>query len=272
MEIVVREAEAVVAGAQRPVPVFVLRADSGVQFHDPVAGKRLQVAPGQAHRPVGMVDLDEVRVLPEAVQLELHLGGQQWKERVEMDHPVAPEHQLMELEGAVALLVHIDLEGGVEGMAGDLVVVGEGDDVVPEPFILGIRLVRPQLALVRREGTLDPGVGVEVRPFPAVRRVQVPVRVEDVRPAERARFAEVVDGADGGDEDPEEKQNQDGIDNLEQDVTHPAQDMTFVCGVLSHANLSGTNRRMHRHPNSFRRRPSSLSAPRAFPVLPLSRT
>ena len=189
-----------------------------------------------------------------------------------MDHPVAPEHQLVELEGAVALLVHIDLEGGIERMGGDFVVVGEGDDVVPETCILRIRLIRPLLALIRRERALDTGMGVEVRPFPAVRRIQVPVGIEDVRAAERPRLTEVVDGADGGDKDRQEEQNQYGIDNLEQDATHPAQDMTFVCSVFPHANLSGTNRRMRRHPNSFRRRLSFPSARQASPVLPLSRT
>ena len=189
-----------------------------------------------------------------------------------MDHPVAPEHQLVELEGAVALLVHIDLEGGIERMGGDFVVVGEGDDVVSEAFVLGEGFVRPFLTLIRREGALDTGMGMEIRPFPTVSRIQVPVRIEDIRAAERLRFTEVINGADGGDEDRQEEQNQDGIDNLEQDATHPAQDMTFVCAVFFHANLSGTDRRMRRHPNSFRRRRSSPSAPPAFPALPPSRT
>ena len=33
MEVVVRHAETVVAGAERPVPVLVFRADAGIQFH-----------------------------------------------------------------------------------------------------------------------------------------------------------------------------------------------------------------------------------------------
>ena len=268
MEVVVRKAEAVVTGAQSPVPVFVLRADPGVQFHELVTGECLQVAPGQAYRPVRMVDLDEVRAFPEAVQFKLHLGGEQRKERVVMDHPVAAEYQFVELERAVALLVHIDLQGGVERMPGDLVVIGEGDDVVPEAGVLRIRFVRPEFALVRREGALHAGMGVEIRPLPAIRRIQVPVRIEDVRSAEGLRLPEVINGADGGDEDSQKEQNPCGIDNLEQDATHPAQDMTFVCAALSHAILSGTNRRMRTHPNSFRRRPSSPSARRAFPALP----
>ena len=204
MEVVVRQAEAVVAGAQRPVPVLILRADAGVQLHQFVTGERLQMTAEHTHRPVGMVDLDEIRAPPEPVQLELLLGGQQRQERVIMDHVVASEHELVELEGAVALLVDIDLERGVERMDRELVVVGEGDDVVPEFLVLRERLVRPFLALVRRERALDAGMGVEIGPFPAVSRVQAAVRVEDVRPAERLRGAEVVNGADGSNQDGQE--------------------------------------------------------------------
>ena len=261
VQVVIRHAETVVAGAQGPVPVLVFRTDVGVQLDQSITGKLLHVVPGHAPGPVRVVDLHDVGPVRKAVQLELLLGGQERDQGIEVLHPAAPEHQLVELVGAVALLVHIDLEGGVEGMDGDLVVVGEGDNVVVQLLVGVIHFLRPGLALVGREGTLHPRMGMEARPFPAVRRVQVPVRIEDVRTAERMRLAEVVDGADGGGEHRQKEQNHDRIDNLEQDAAHPAQDMSFVCALIFHANLSGTTRTRRRRRSSFRRRRTSPSAP-----------
>ena len=131
---------------------------------------------------------------------------------------LATEHQFMELEGTVTLFVHIDLEGGVERMGGDLVVVGEGHDVVTEFFVGVIGRIRPLFALVRREGALHPSMGVEIRPLPSGCGIQVAIGIEDVRTAERPGLAKTVDGAQLGCEHPHHQQQQQDADPFHQHV------------------------------------------------------
>ena len=64
---------------------------------------------------------------------------------------------------------------------------------------------------------------VKAGPFPAVRRVQVAIGVENVRTAEGLRFPEPVNGAHAGRENAQEQQEQEGNDNHEQAPQEPAQ-------------------------------------------------
>jgi hypothetical protein len=134
----------------------------------------------------------------------------------------------MEFERAVTLLVHIDLEGGVGGMDGEFVVIGEGDDVIAELLVLRQCLIRPLLTFVHRERPFDTGMGMEIGPLPAVSGIQTAVGVEDVRTAERVWVTEVVNGTETGPQDCQNQQKGGGKDNLEQDMMYPAQDMTLV--------------------------------------------
>lgn len=202
VQVVVGQSEAVVSGGERPVPILVFGALAAVELHDSVAAEALHEFFRGARRPQGVVELDEVRLPAEQIQLELLLGGEERDQVIEAVHLVASEYQLVVFEEVDAVFVDIDLQRGVVGMAGQLVVVREGDDVVPQLPVGCIGLGRPVRALVQKP--LYARMGVEVGPFPAVGRVaSTPslVRIEDVGPAERFRFGEVVYGAYAGRED-----------------------------------------------------------------------
>lgn len=207
MEVVVGQSETVVPGTEGPVPVLVLLALAAVEFHDPVAAEFPHVVLRRADRPQGMVHLDEVGLLAQQVQLELFLRGEERDEVIEEVHVAAPEHQFVVFEQVIAVLVDIDLQQRVVRMHSQLVVVREGHDVVTEFTVGRIGFVGPMLALV--QDTLYTGVGMEVCPLPAKSRITaVPIGVEDVWPAERLWFTEIVDGTHTGDED-RQKGNQD---------------------------------------------------------------
>ena len=192
MEVVTSQAKTVMAGRERPVPVFVFGAHVRIQLHDLVTGKFFYLLPRKADGAVRMVNLDKVRILPQAVQLELLLGGQERKERVPVPYRRAAEHQFVELEGAVALLIHIHLQGGVVGMFCELVVIGKGDNIVAQAAVYRVCIGGVIGALVHRPGTVHPGMRMEVGPFPAQRAVQGGIGVKDVRSAERPGRAEIV--------------------------------------------------------------------------------
>ena len=182
------------AGRERPVPVFVFRADVRIQLHNLVAGKFFYLLPREANSAVRMVDLNEVRILPQAVQFILLLGGQEGKEGVIVLYGRAAEHQFVELEGAVALLIHIHLQGGVVGMFCELVVIGKGDDIVAQAAVYRVCIGGVIGAFVHRPGTVHPGMRMEVGPFPAQRAVQRSIGVEDIRAAERPGRAKMIYG------------------------------------------------------------------------------
>lgn len=216
MEVVVGQSETVVPGTEGPVPVLVLLALAAVEFHDPVAAEFPHVVLRRADRPQGMVHLDEVGLLAQQVQLELFLRGKERDEVVEEVHVAAPEHQFVVFEQVVAVLVDIDLQQRVVRMHGQLIVVREGHDVVAEFAVGRIGFVGPVCAFV--QDALHPGVGMEVGPFPAERRISaVPIGVEDVRSAERPRFGKIVDGAHAGDEDRQKGDQDQCCQGLEHD-------------------------------------------------------
>ena len=254
VQVVVRNAVAVMPGAERPVPVFVLRADVGIQLGELVAGEFRHVVLRHPHGPVGMVDLHDVRPVGQSVQFELFLARQERQQRVPVLHPVASEHQLVELERTVALFIDIDLERGIERMRRNLVVIGKGDDVVSQLPVGVIHFLRPGLALVGREGPFHPRMRMQARPFPTEGRVQVPVRIVDIIAGKRRRSPEVINGAHPRNQDRQEQQDEDTDENL------------------LHIIPSRTGNKMCRRRNNSHRTASSPSARPAFPALPASHT
>lgn len=194
MQVVVGQAEAVVSGAESPVPIFVFGTLSAVELHDPVAPELLHELFRCACRPQGVVHLDEIGVLSEHVQLELFLGSEKRDQMVETVYLAASEYQLMVLEQIDTVFVDIDLQRGGVRMLGQLVVIRECYDVISEFPVGFIGLGRPILAFV--QDTFYACMGVEIGPFPAKCRVipQPAVRVEDVRPAEWSGLAEIIYG------------------------------------------------------------------------------
>ena len=130
------------------------------------------------------------------------LGGEERDQVVEAVHLVASEYQLVVFEEVDAVFVDIDLQRGVVGMAGQPVVVREGDDVVPQ---LPCRPRRSRLASTRTRSEAPlRAYGCGSWPFSSGRASRIDpslVRIEDVGTAERFRFGKVVYGAYVGRED-----------------------------------------------------------------------
>ena len=134
-----------------------------------------------ADGPVWMVYLYEVAFRPKIIQLQLLLGCQEGQQRVKIIDSVASKYQFMEFEGTPAMLVYIHLKGCVKGVSCELIVVGEGNDIVAKLFQDFISLTRPQFTLIGREWAFHPCMAVEQRPFPAFGSVQIAVWIENVR-------------------------------------------------------------------------------------------
>ena len=190
----------------------------GIQLHDLVAGEFLHVCFCEAQGAVRVIELDKVRALAQVIQFKLHLGGEDGQQRVPVDDFSAAKHQLMEFEGAVTLFVHVHLQGLVKGVHGELVVVGEGYYIVAQAFIYVVRLLGPGFGLVERERALDPCVGVEVGPLPALDGIQGAVGVVDVGAAEGPGFPEAVDGAYAGDQQGHQQEQRHGGHRHVQDM------------------------------------------------------
>ena len=103
---------------------------------------------------------------------------------------VRAEYELVILTHSVSVFIDVDLEGRVVWMGGELVVVGEGEDSISEFHIVAVDRVRPLRTFVQR--SIDSGVSVEVGSCPTDVPVDVCIRVEYVRPAERCRIFEIV--------------------------------------------------------------------------------
>ena len=153
-----------------------------------------------------MVDLDQVGIGAQPVQLELLLGGQHGQQRVPVLDSRTAEHQFVELVRAVSLFIDIHLQGAVEGMICNLVVVGESHDVVAQGTQHGIRIGGRVRAFVQGPGAVHTGVGMEQGPFPALATVQRLVRVEDVGAAECLWHPEGIHRADAGDQHQQQDQ------------------------------------------------------------------
>ena len=213
VEVVVGQAEAVVTGAQRPVPVFVLGARTAVQFHDLVARKFLEMLLAGTYGSIRVVHLDKVRAASQVVQLELFLRGEQGNQVIEVDDLFAAEDQLVVFKQVVAVLIDVHLEGGVVRMHRELVVVGEGDDIVVELLQIVIDFAGPEFALVQR--AFHTRVTMKEGAFPAIRRIQFPVGIEDVRPLEGSGRAETVNGGYTGHTDHEQEDDKGQAQRLE---------------------------------------------------------
>jgi len=137
-----------------------------------------------------MVQLYQVTVPAQKVQLELLLKREHGQKMVETVHPVASEYEFVIFEKIVSVLIYIDLKRRVKGMDGQFVMVGECDDVISE-LRKGVIYLR-RIVFTFIEDAVDTGVGVEIRPFPAMGRIEVTIRIKDVRSLERDRIIKCI--------------------------------------------------------------------------------
>jgi len=117
-------------GAEALVPVDEFRVVAALSLYETVAGEILEGTGRREERAVGMIHHYEVCVAAKIIVLPLLLGDQKGKDMVKQMHATGIEHKLVELGDAVSVLVDIYLLGAVHGMLCELVMIGEGYDVV----------------------------------------------------------------------------------------------------------------------------------------------
>ena len=195
-----------------------------------------------------MVYLDEVGAFSKIVQFPLLLRCQKGEKWVPVNHLLASEYQFVEFEGAVALLIHVHLQGGIEGVFRDVVVVGEGYDIVAQFFQGFIGFFRPVFAFV--QGAFYFRVAVEQRPLPAVLLPEISIGIEDVRAFEGLALTEVIDGAQAGCENQQNCGQKDAGRYLPQEFLNH-----FPAGNCRHSSGNGSRLRGRGRRWSSSRRP-----------------
>ena len=193
-----------------------------------------------------MIDLNEVRACTQIVQLKLLLRCQQWQQHIPMDDLLAAKHQLMEFEGAIAVLIDIDLQCGVEGMCGQLIVIREGDNVVAQFLQCLERLASRIFTLVPWQRSFHLGMCVKQCPLPTdgysvcrhsrADAIQRTIGVEDVRSFKRCRITEIVDRADSCYQYSQQDYKQQRRHDLEQKADHFVGYSLYAIQIL-HSNL-----------------------------------
>ena len=181
------------SGTEGPIPIFLFRGHTAVQFHYPISGKPAHLIFRSPVGPERMVHLDEIAVLAQQIKLELLLKGKQRNKIVEKTNILTTEDQLVIFEKVVSVFIDIDLKACVKRMPGENIVVGKSHNVVPETSQRIVNLCRSVMALVQRPG--DNGMSVKIGTFPAICCVEIAVGVIDIRTGKRSRRSETVNRA-----------------------------------------------------------------------------
>ena len=166
MQVIICKGETVMSGAQGPVPIFLLRGHSAVQFHDSVSCQPTHLERRCAVCAEGMVQLEKIAPFVQNIYLKLLLEGKERYQIVETANLFTSENQFVIFEKIISMFIQIDLKVRIGRMVRQFVVIGEGHDVIAESPEGVQHLCRSMVTFIKR--SLHHCMGMEICPFPAI--------------------------------------------------------------------------------------------------------